>query len=295
VEFLRFTAARSCAIAFAATLLCVAASAKVTDPSEYKLKFMIVEMKGTGTLVVGNYYYRGTGYANIQDGESIEGIYFEFEECPFALLSEPTHPDQKVRPARWIKEREKLIVISSPTKGAAECKLKVLKMDGHIYAGSFGGASVIAYTQQQYAQLMRKAVTTPVNEALPLTVSILEAKWLKSPFGMVGTGRGNIHDRDSATAFTFTSSCEGRLALTTEKTADRGKWQVEEEKLLVLGQGDGEAGQRICVLQTKLQPEFVYLKDYNTGEISTLTQEEFQELREKKRTGQQAQQPATPQ
>ena len=106
---------------------------------------------------------------------------------------------------------------------------------------------------------------------------------MKSPAGMAGTGRGNIHDRDAVTAFTFTSFCEGSLALTSEKTSDAGRWLVKEERLQVAGQGDDGSPQRVCVLQTKLLPKVVYLKDFSTGGITELSQEDFKVLREKKR------------
>ena len=82
----------------------------------------------------------------------------------------------------------------------------------------------------------------------------------------------------------FTTNCEGSLALTTETVADRGGWNDRfKESLRVVGQGDDGTPGRHCVLRTKLQKKSVYLKNYGTGEITTLTQEEFKALRDKRK------------
>jgi len=108
-------------------LICSAAIAKVKDPSTYNLR--IVVLQTTQNEIGGTFGYHGWGYANLQSGDSLDGVFYKFEGCPAYM-----RPSTKGYMARWKKEGKQLaIVVNGTGKDQWECVLNV-RMDGVVYA-----------------------------------------------------------------------------------------------------------------------------------------------------------------
>jgi hypothetical protein len=106
---------------------CLGPDAKIKDPSEYTLRVTI--LKTTQNENGGPAGYHGWGYANVTEGNSLEGVFYKFEGCPFYV-----RPSSTSYMARWKKERKQLaIVVNGEGKQQVECELKV-RMDGVVYS-----------------------------------------------------------------------------------------------------------------------------------------------------------------
>jgi hypothetical protein len=123
-----------------AAFFCWRTAGKIKDPSEYRLQVTILEV--TQNMVRGEGGYHGSGYANIREAGSWEGVAYKFEGCPFLV-----HASNTSYMARWKKERKQLaLVINGAGKEQVECDLNV-RLDGVVYAVSPLG-KVIVYEKK---------------------------------------------------------------------------------------------------------------------------------------------------
>jgi hypothetical protein len=97
-------------------------------------------------------------------------------------------------------------------------------------------------------------------------------------------------------AFTFDAPrCVGSLTDTAQRNIYQGKWLEEPARLLVLAHTIGAAsgsGVEECELETKVQPDNVFLKNTASGGIQTLTQDQYKTRLQAARTTQQPSAPA---
>lgn len=99
-------------------------------------------------------------------------------------------------------------------------------------------------------------------------------------WGAVGSGRGNIRNGDSFTAFDFAALCSGELNNTVSNSAYKAKWKEEPTKLSVLVHYAGSDKNGECEFRTDVHPKIVYVRYSDAGTINTLTQDEFKVRRE---------------
>lgn len=109
--------------------ICLVADAKIKDPSAYNLRIVILQT--TQNQIGGTFGYHGSGYANLQIGDSLNGVFYTFEGCPFYVL-----PSKTSYMARWKKERKQIaIVVNGVGTQQVECTLNV-RIDAVVYGVS---------------------------------------------------------------------------------------------------------------------------------------------------------------
>jgi hypothetical protein len=163
--------------------------------------------------------------------------------------------------------------------------------------------NLVSYTPQQYAELVatRRTIsyaktpldTNPAN--FPLNVTILESKWQRGQTGgAVGNGQGNVRNGDSIAAFEFSALCYSELINSTPGTSFNARWESEPTRLLVLSHKPGTDEHHQCELKTDVHPSRVYMRNSNSGILTSLTQDEFKVWLEKKKVAQAAALQAAP-
>ena len=269
--------------------------ARAKDPSDYPLRVVIVDTHWNRNPYAG---VTRSGYANLMDRDSLRGFDYTFS------CDRPFNPSQGgfAYPAKWKNAETRLALLTfeiGNTNKQHECELKVT-MVNLVYAIKNG--NLVSYTLKQYTDLIatRKALeqqSHPTNVDLshyPLKVSLLEVEWRENPNGgFSGTGRGNIRDGETVTAFDFSALCPSRLTNSTAGSSYQGRWETQSTRLVVLAHriGDTQTTSN-CDLKTDLRPTHVYLRN-SAGVVNALTQEEFKKWLEARKAAQPPQQ--TPQ
>jgi hypothetical protein len=279
-------------------------------PADYPLRIFVVQTTWNHKQVVRNGTIEnqgatGEGHGNIQEGNLVTGFDYTFS-CSDqfnASTGDPSNPLTGYQ-GRWKKQGTRLAIlvveIGNP-KHRSECELKTSLVDV-IYSIS-PERQLVSYTRQQYDEAMawRKASAAMTHPAdtdpahFPLKVWLLEALWQNHRGGgVMGEGRGNVHNGDSVMAFSFTAPrCVGTLSAESGRNAYLGKWLEEPARLLLLLHTIGGTETSLqCELQTKVQPNNVFVKNAANGVIQTLTQDQNRARLQAARTTQRPPAPA---
>ena len=264
------------------------------DLSEYPLRVEVVETQWNRNPYGGT---TGSGYGNLRDGDSFRGFDYTYS------CDRPFNPSQggTVYPAKWKTREARLVILTyeiGNTSKQHDCELKVT-MANHVYALKDG--HLVTYTLNQYQDLIaaRKTLQQQLHPSdidpshYPLKVILLEMEWRENPTGgFLGTGRGNIRDGETTSAFDFSALCASRLTISAAGTSYSGRWETQPTQRLVLlahGIGDTQTA-RTCDLKTDLRPTHVYLRN-PAGVVNALTQEEFKKWLETRKAAQASQTP----
>jgi len=297
-----------CIQAFSATalvLLLRSVTAGAT-PAEYPLRVFVVQTTSSRTQelrngVVAFENTSGQGHANLQEGSLVSGFDFSFacSLAPTPSSGDPFIPLTGYQ-GRWKKQGARLAVlvteIGNP-KHQSECELKTNLLDS-VYSISQG--QLTSYSRQQFDDMVgwRKAAEAMTHPAdtdpahFPVRVSIMEAQWQNhAGGGVMGEGRGNVLKADSGMAFTFNAPrCVAVLSDAAQRNIYQGKWLEEPTRLLLLAHSVGTApgtGVNECELETRVQPDNVFIRNVSTGVIQTLTQDQNKARLQAARTTQQ--------
>ena len=260
-------------------LLCIFASGE-QNPADYPMKLSVLDQPSISShsMIAGVFTYTGSGHANLQDGDAMNGVEYSYD-CSFRVI--PSTPEAPY-PAKWLKPQTKLkilaAIIGQPGK-FTDCEVKATVVDG-VYVRQSG--QVVLISKAEYASW--KAERQPRNPAdYSLKISLIEenagpSRNITSASGtnetrIQGSGRGNLYAGPDAHGFEFTYDCGFTLFIKRNYPA---RWVVPQQQLEVLRTGAGQnfEGPNVCELKTTMKQE-VYVTELGAGVTGTVSPDEF--------------------
>ena len=267
----------------------------VADPSDYPLR---LQFASSGqTISNGSVFVRGKATLFDHAANTMSALDYS-GSCSFSFQVTPTAA-KIMSPAKWKKEGSKLSVLFTHpgSEKSDKCDFDVYQILPHqTYVTVAGGVQLVSEDQlksQERAKAGKQRDLHPLDTDpthFPLRIFILGANWgQEGPGGYSGQGKANVYDGNRISGLDFSATCAahpvGGLG-----SYYPGKWTQGNSRLLILSHSAGEKEKfHQCALKTDIKP-FVYFLNSNTGIISTMTETEYKDWREKRKTAQAPQQ-----
>lgn len=249
------------------------------DAADYPLRVSIAETRSDK----GHFSVSGSGRGNVHTGDMARGFDYVYS------CGHPFNATQgtALYPAKWKKEDSRIAILTpriGDPKKQDECELKVTMVDA-VY-GVSGDGHAITYSRDQWnkavldrhmlAEHNHPTDTDPAH--YPLLVTILDVQWQDNPLsgGVIGTGRGNMHNGAGTIAYDFAALCPVRFNISPAGQAYQARLMDAETRLLVLSHTPGDPD-RTCVFKTESHSTQVYLRNNVTGVVSAVSREEFKQ------------------
>jgi TPR repeat protein len=251
------------------------AGAKPRDLSTYPLRVHIFQSDWdprTGNLMGG----RGSGVANLIDGQDIHGIDFSYE-CPINYLKSVGN---QAYAAKWKKPEKTIELVGNKVGNENKSDTCEFKVTLHDYVYDVQNGTLATFTQEQYKVRIGAALpkTGPVDTEIshyPLRLSVLAIDWTPLLNGArTGSGRGNIVTHTGIASVDFTTNCIVPFRTSEEGRYYLGQWTREGSTLALLLRTSGETNNSfLCNLQTSLHTD-IYVRDAS-GAIKAVLPEEY--------------------
>jgi uncharacterized protein len=251
------------------------ADAKPRDLSTYPLRVHIFQSDWdprVGNLMGG----RGSGVANLIDGQDIHGFEFSYE-CPINYLKSVGN---QAYAAKWKKPGKTLELVGNTVGNENKSNTCEFKLTLHDYVYDLQNGTLATFSQEQYKVRIGAAlpkagpIDTDINH-YPIRLSVLAIDWTPLVNGTrTATGRGNILTHAGLSSVDFTTSCILPFRATTEGHYYAGQWSQEDSSLMLLLRTSGEsATSLLCTLQTNVHTD-IYVRD-TSGAITAMSPEEY--------------------
>jgi TPR repeat protein len=249
--------------------------AKPRDLSTYPLRVHIFQSDWdprTGNLMGG----RGSGVANLIEGQDIHGFDFSYE-CPINYLKSVGN---QAYAAKWKKPGKTIELVGNTVGNENKSDTCEFKVTLHDYVYDVQNGTLAMFSQEQYKVRTGAALpkSGPIDADIshyPLRLSVLAIDWTPLVNGArTATGRGNIVTRTGLSSVDFTTSCIVPFRVSEEGRYYAGQWTREGSALAIFLHTGGESPTSfLCNLQTNLHTD-IYVRDAS-GAITAMSPEDY--------------------
>ena len=246
------------------------AFAKPRDLSLYTLRVHIFKAEWTSDALGG----RGSGMANLYDGQNIRAIDFVYF-CPTQYM--PSVGNQAYQ-AKWKKPEKSLEILGTKVGGDGKSDPCEFKVSLHNFVYDYQSGTLSTFTSEQFK--VRNGMALPNQGVIdtdpthyPLRLSILQVDWTLPVEGFrTGTGKGNVNTPSGLSSVDFTTECGAALPVTPQGHAYAGRW-LQESSLMTLFLQAGSGQTFLCTVRTSLHTD-IYVLD-PSGTVRAMSQEEY--------------------
>ncbi len=242
------------------------------NPADYPLKVTVFTRNGV-THYHNGYpdFYRGSGKANLHDGEHIQAFDYTYECSDNFLVTS----GGEYLPAKWKKNGESLQLLLKEIgkEKYHECEMKISLLDA-VYRRAPNG-SLQAVPMEKFLKLQSQDTNVDSNVAdYPLQAAIVQSQWSSAADGAKGSGSGNVKDGDKVMGFDFVADCSHGFRTNAPGGSYHAHWVTQGTVLEILEHQIGNSAKAsVCDLHVTLHSG-IYIR-YASGQLQTYTPQQY--------------------